>query len=228
MACRQRHGPASAGPGSHRRCDARAVGQRSAGYRMETGYDAGCDPASRAVPLGPPDVLLPTAGVELTHAACGCSTGGRGTVFAHEGVQLCRRGLGDGHVPPAGPYCAPRGDAMGRGSERPCGGSGRESPGRGQWPWSGALTLPPGGQLWARSHGDVYRRGGRRLGRVACTCARCRAGRWRPRWPSAPPTATSAAAAGSGRQPLHGHQGVVPPGRRSSGPPRRRPPCHSS
>src|ERR1700733_1507779 len=100
-----------------------------------------------------------------------------------------------------GSYCRAS-EAMGRGSERPCGGSSRDRRARPEALVRG-ISLAAGGAPVEVAQMDVYRRGGPRFGRVASgvlgvalvlasTVAFGAA------------TATSAAGAGSGRQQLPG------------------------
>ena len=61
------------GAGSHRRCDARALDQRSAGYPVETRYDARCDPG----PKRPPSTRRLRTGA--SRLSPGCSATDRAT-----------------------------------------------------------------------------------------------------------------------------------------------------
>ena len=197
-----------------------AVGQPSAGYRVETWCDARCDRGVVGGPPGPRHPSRPPAGRGAGQASRRRPLRARfsptnGLVFAHKDVQLCRRGLGLEHVPPWAPRGATR-EAMKPGSERPFGIRGPGRPARSvALVRAGSLARRGGAVEVARM--DVYRRGG--VGSAAWPRA-CSVPRscWRPRWCFGAATSTSAAAAASGRQRLPGHQGLVPPGATLVGP----------
>ncbi len=228
MACRHGDGPTSAAPVR----TAGAMASASGSAVVVTGWKPGRTGGATTPPevgrwptwrrvdragVSTPHRRRPVGGVERvestrpTPPAAGAFV--RGVRMGRVRADVCGRGQRPGRDP-------------GRGFER--------QPGAGGWvrgalpsgPGQGIILSCRGGQLWARCTREVYRRRGRWARRMACTllgvslvvastAALEAAG------------SSRASAAGSGREPLRGHQGVVPPGATLIGPAPSRPRCHS-